>query len=66
MSCSKARGEMLKFAIKREQSQACLNYAEPMNETRAEDACILWPCKGEEDKVNVSKLNEVKQVQHDI
>ena len=24
----KARSEMLKFAIKREQSQACLNYAE--------------------------------------
>ena len=23
------------------------------------------PCKEEEDKVNVSKLNEVKQVQHD-
>ena len=23
----KARGEMLKFAIEREQSQACLNYA---------------------------------------
>ena len=37
----KARGEMLKFAIEREQSQACLNYAEPTNETRAEDACIL-------------------------
>jgi len=24
----KARGEMLKFAVKREQSQACLRYAE--------------------------------------
>ena len=24
----KARGEMLKFAVKREQSQACLNFAE--------------------------------------
>ena len=23
------------------------------------------PCKEEEDKVNVSKLNNVKQVQHD-
>ena len=23
------------------------------------------PCKEEEDKVNVSKLNKVKQVQHD-
>ena len=32
---------MLKFAVKREQSQACLSYAEPTNETRAEDACIL-------------------------
>ena len=37
----KARSEMLKFAVKREQSQACLSYAEPTNETRAEDACIL-------------------------
>ena len=33
--------EILKFAIEREQSQACLSYAEPTNETRAEDACIL-------------------------
>ncbi len=33
--------EILKFAIEREQSQACLNYAEPTNEARAEDACIL-------------------------
>ena len=24
------------------------------------------PCKEEEDKVNVSKLNNVKQVQHDV
>ena len=32
---------MLKFAIEREKSQVCLGCAEPTNEARAEDACIL-------------------------
>ena len=42
------------FAIKREQSQACLSYAEPTHEIRAEDASILCLMRRRKTKSIVS------------
>ena len=47
------------FAIKREQSQACLIYAEPTHEIRAEDASILCLMRRRKTKSIVSKIDEV-------
>ena len=45
------------------ESHACMNYAEPTNETSAEARlALIMPCKEEEDEVSVSKLDEVKVV----
>ena len=58
---------MLKFVIKREQNQACLNYAEPTNETRAEDACILCLVRRRKTKstwANWTTLNKLFAFAH--
>ena len=40
-----------------------MNYAEPTNEARVEAKfTLIMPCKEEEDKVSVSKLDAVKVV----
>ena len=57
---------MLKFAIMREQSQAQLELCRADERDKSRGCLHTMPCKEEEDKVNVSKLNEVNQVQHDI
>ena len=54
---------MVKVVIKWAQSHACMSYAEPTHEARAEwKFTFVLPCKKEEDEVNVNKLDEVKVV----
>ena len=54
---------MVKVVIKWAQSHTCMSYAELTNEASAEaKLTLIMPCKEEEDKVNVNKLDEVKVV----